>query len=74
MVKVVFIEHDGNNHEVDAYVGENLMETAISNNVPGIDADCGGNCACTLREEIVGILPRFYGFPRCPRGGIGRRA
>ena len=39
MVKVVFIEHDGNNHEVDAYIGENLMETAISNNVPGIDAD-----------------------------------
>ena len=45
MVKVVFIEHDGNNHEVDAYVGENLMETAISNNVTGIDADCVGNFA-----------------------------
>ena len=31
MVKVIFIEHDGNNHEVDAYVGESLMEAAVSN-------------------------------------------
>ena len=53
MVKVVFIEHDGNNHEVDAYVGENLMETAISNNVPGIDADCGGNCACATCHVFI---------------------
>ena len=53
MVKVVFIEHDGNNHEVDAYVGENLMETAISNNVPGIDADCGGSCACATCHVYV---------------------
>ena len=53
MVKVVFIEHDGSNHEVSAYVGESLMEAAVSNNVPGIDADCGGNCACATCHVFV---------------------
>ena len=53
MVKVVFIEHDGNPHEVDAYVGESLMEAAVSNNVPGIDADCGGSCACATCHIFV---------------------
>ena len=53
MVKVVFIEHDGNTHEVNAYVGESLMEAAVSNNVPGIDADCGGNCACATCHVFV---------------------
>ena len=53
MVKVVFIEHDGNSHEVNAYVGESLMESAVSNNVPGIDADCGGNCACATCHVFV---------------------
>ena len=53
MVKVVFIEHDGNSHEVNAYTGESLMEAAVSNNVPGIDADCGGNCACGTCQVFV---------------------
>ena len=53
MVKVIFIEHDGNNHEVDAYVGESLMEAAVSNNVPGIDAACGGSCACATCHIFV---------------------
>ena len=53
MIKVVFIEHDGNSHEVNAYAGESLMEAAVSNNVPGIDADCGGNCACATCHVFV---------------------
>ncbi len=53
MVKVIFIEHDGKNHEVGAYVGESLMEAAVSNNVPGIDADCGGSCACATCHVFV---------------------
>ena len=53
MVKVVFIENDGNTHEVNAYVGESLMEAAVSNNVPGIDADCGGSCACATCHVFV---------------------
>ena len=46
MTKVIFIDHEGNNHQVNATLGESLMEAAISNNVPSIDADCGGLCAC----------------------------
>ena len=46
MTKVVFIEHDGTEHEVDAENGTNLMEAATKHLVPGIDADCGGACAC----------------------------
>jgi len=53
MVKVVFIEHDGNSHEVNASAGESLMEAAVSNNVPGIDADCGGNCACATCHVFI---------------------
>ena len=53
MVKVVFVEHQGNQHEVNAYKGESLMEAAVSNDVPGIDADCGGNCACGTCHVFV---------------------
>ena len=53
MVKVVFVEHQGNQHEVKAYKGESLMEAAVSNDVPGIDADCGGNCACGTCHVFV---------------------
>ena len=53
MVKVVFVEHQGNQHEVNACKGESLMEAAVSNDVPGIDADCGGNCACGTCHVFV---------------------
>ena len=46
MPKVTFIEHNGTRHEVDAAPGLSLMEAAVNNSVPGIDADCGGACAC----------------------------
>ena len=46
MTKVIFIDHDGNNHQINATQSDSLMEVAISNNNPGIDADCGGLCAC----------------------------
>jgi len=46
MPKVTFIEHNGTAHTVDAELGKSLMEAAVGNAVPGIDADCGGACAC----------------------------
>ena len=46
MPKITFIEFDGTAHEVDVPAGGSVMEAAVSNNVPGIDADCGGACAC----------------------------
>ena len=46
MSKIKYIEFSGIEHSVDAVVGESLMEIALSNDVPGIEADCGGSCAC----------------------------
>jgi 2Fe-2S ferredoxin len=44
--KVTYIEYDGNEHVVDVPVGMSVMKGAIRNNVPGIDAECGGFCSC----------------------------
>lgn len=46
MVKITFVEHDGTRTEVDAEEGLSLMKAATYGGVPGISADCGGNCAC----------------------------
>ena len=46
MPKVIYIEHSGTRHEVDVANGMSVMEGAVKNNIPGIDADCGGACAC----------------------------
>lgn len=62
MTQVTFISADGTKHAVDASPGYTLMEAAIWNDVPGIDAECGGNCACAtchvfLAEEWIGLVP-----------------
>lgn len=46
MVRITFIEANGCAHSVDVEPGLSLMEAAKNNSVPGILADCGGNCAC----------------------------
>lgn len=46
MVKVEFITHAGKSIEVEAEVGRSLMDAAVRNGVPGIQADCGGACSC----------------------------
>jgi len=51
--KITFIEFDGTAHEVDVPAGGSVMEAAVSNNVPGIDADCGGACACATCHVFV---------------------
>ncbi len=53
MAKVTFIEHSGEQHSVSANDGQTLMQVAIDNGVPGIDADCGGGCACGTCHVIV---------------------
>ena len=53
MPKVLFISHTGEKHLIDAIVGESLMEAAIKNAVPGIDADCGGACACATCHVYI---------------------
>lgn len=46
MVKVVFVEPSGDEIEVDAQEGWSLMQVAQSKGVDGIEAECGGSCAC----------------------------
>ena len=46
MPTIVFIEHDGKEHDVQAEAGRSVMQAAVENAVPGIVADCGGSCSC----------------------------
>ena len=54
MVKIIYVEHDGTEHSVDVEVGTSIMEGAVSNSIPGIDADCGGGCACATCMVFIG--------------------
>ena len=53
MPTVTFITHAGERHEVDVPVGVSLMRAATGNDVPGIDGDCGGQCACATCHIYV---------------------
>ena len=53
MARITYIEHDGREHVVEVKNGLSVMEGAIRNNVPGIDADCGGACACATCHVYV---------------------
>lgn len=53
MPRVIFFEYDGTRHEVDATNGVSLMRAAVDHSVPGIDADCGGACACATCHVYV---------------------
>ena len=53
MPKVTYIQFNGTAHEVEVPVGLSLMRGAINNGVPGIDADCGGECACATCHVYV---------------------
>ena len=53
MPQITLIEHNGASHTIDAETGKSLMQNAIDNAVPGIDADCGGACACGTCHVFV---------------------
>lgn len=53
MAKITFIENNGTKHEVEADNGLSVMEAAVNNLVPGVDADCGGACACATCHVYV---------------------
>jgi len=46
MPKIKYIEHNGKEHVAEVPTGWSVMEGAVKNLIPGIDADCGGACAC----------------------------
>ena len=53
MVEINFIDHSGERHQVQATVGMTVMEAAVQNRVPGIDAECGGSCACATCHVYI---------------------
>ena len=53
MAKITYIEHSGKSHTLEVANGITVMEGAVQNNVPGIDADCGGACACATCHVYV---------------------
>jgi 2Fe-2S ferredoxin len=53
MVKISYIDSSNKTHTIEAEVGATVMETAIKNDVPGIEAECGGACACATCHVYV---------------------
>lgn len=53
MPQVTYVEHNGTGHTVEVKAGQSVMEGAVKSNVPGIDADCGGACACATCHVYV---------------------
>ena len=63
MAKIKYIEHNGNEHTVDVQNGLTVMEGAVQNDIPGIDADCGGGMSCAtchvyVKEDWYDKLPK----------------
>ena len=53
MAKITYVEFNGTQHVVDVANGLTVMEGARDNNIPGIEADCGGACACSTCHVYV---------------------
>ena len=53
MPKVIYVVADGTEHPVELPVGHSVMEGAVKNRIEGIDADCGGACACATCHVYV---------------------
>ena len=53
MAKITFIDPSGSSRTVDAETGSTVMEAAIRNDIPGIEAECGGACACATCHVYV---------------------
>ena len=63
MTKIKYVEYSGKQHEIDVSNGLSVMEGAVQNNIPGIDADCGGGMACAtchvyVKEDWFNKLPK----------------
>ena len=63
MAKITYITSDDKIHEIDVQNGLTVMEGAVQNDIPGIDADCGGGMACAtchvyVKEEWFDNLPK----------------
>ena len=53
MAKIHFVNHSGETRIIDVENGATVMEAAIRNAIPGIEAECGGACACATCHVYV---------------------
>ena len=53
MAKIHFVDHTGETRTIDVENGATVMEAAIRNAIPGIEAECGGACACSTCHVYV---------------------
>ena len=63
MPKINYIDSEGNSKTIEVEKGLSVMEGAIQNDIPGIDADCGGSMACAtchvyVEENWLNKLPK----------------
>ena len=63
MPKITYIDQEGNSKTIEVESGLSVMEGAIQNDIPGIDADCGGSMACAtchvyVEEKWLNKLPK----------------
>ncbi len=63
MPKIIYVTHDNQKHYIEVENGLTVMEGAVQNDIPGIDADCGGGMACAtchvyVKEEWLDKLPK----------------
>ena len=72
MAKITYHTHDSKTHTIDVQNGLTVMEGAVQNDIPGIDADCGGGMACAtchvyVKEEWLDKLPCLLYTSPSPR-------
>ena len=63
MPKITYITHDNESHIIEVQNGLTVMEGAVQNDIPGIEADCGGGMACAtchvyVKEDWLDKLPK----------------
>src|ERR1700748_937459 len=69
MPKITYIDHAGTARTSEAELGSTVMETAIKNGIPGIEAECGGACACATCHVYVDEAWREAAGDRAPMEG-----
>ena len=68
MPKITYIEHNGKSHTIEVAKDLSVMEGAVQNNIPGIDADCGGACACATCHVYINDDEWFKKLPEKEMG------
>jgi 2Fe-2S ferredoxin len=70
MAKINFVDHSGETRSIDAEIGSTVMEAAIRNAIPGIEAECGGACACATCHVYVDEAWQDFGYDIKPNSRL----